>query len=248
MAADPRRPSEPPHARDAVLATADGSLTLQSERYGESYHSRHGALTEARHVFLEGSGVAARLARSEPTEVLEVGFGAGLNAVVTADAAAATGAPLRYLALERELLAAATLRALGYRRLLRHPELADAVVAWRGALPPRPPAALRLELGCVTLELLLGDARTAPLPSGVHAVYHDAFSPVANPELWQAPFLARLFRALAPGGALVSYTVQGAVRRRLAALGFVVTKVAGPPGGKREVLVARKPPAPGSAR
>jgi len=241
MPASRRDPSGPPDPAPSLLVTGDGSRTLLSEAYGECYHSRHGALTEARHVFLEGSGVAARLRGTDPTVVLEVGFGAGLNALLTLDLAAANGARLRYLALERALLPAATLKALGYGALLRDPALADALLAWRGSLSEPPPAEATFAFAGSRLELLLGDAREARLPTGVHAVYHDAFSPAANPELWQPPFLARLFEALAPGGALVSYTVQGALRRRLAAIGFVVAKTPGPPGGKREVLVARKP-------
>ncbi len=228
---------------DAVtqVVTADGSHTLRSSRYGETFHSRYGAVAEARHVFLEGSGVGARLAAGAPTTVLEVGFGAGLNALLTLDAAALHGTPLRFASLEQALLPAGTLAALGYRAHLRRPELASAVLAWRAALSEPPPSRAALELGRSRLELLLGDATGATLPQGAHAVYHDAFSPSANPELWDAPFLASLFRALVPGGTLVSYTVQGALRRRLAATGFEVVKLAGPPGGKREVLRARKP-------
>ena len=94
------------------------------------------------------------------------------------------------------------------------------------------------------LELLQVDARHAALPVSAHAVYHDAFSPDVNAELWESTFLGRLFGALAPGGSLVSYTVKGVVRRRLAALGFEVSKAPGPPGGKREMLVARRPTEP----
>jgi len=233
-------------ARRRVCATADGSRTLLSPAYGESYHSRHGALTEARHVFLEGSGVAARLAAGEATEMLEVGFGTGLNALLTIDAAARTGARLRYVALERDLPPAETLAALGHRELLEDPGLADALIAWRRGLP-EPPASASLRLGSARLELLVGDARRARLPAGVHAIYHDAFSPTTNSELWDEAFLTRLFRALAPGGRLATYTVQGALRRRLAAIGFAVAKVPGPPGGKREALVARRPAPAGAA-
>lgn len=236
------RDAEPTGGCDGTpLVTGDGSRTLWSERYGESYHSRFGARAEARHVFLEGSGVADRLAGGRPAAVLEVGFGAGLNALLTIDAAAAAGARLRYVALERALLPAATLEALGYRELLRDPGLADALVAWRATFPAAPVGPARLMLGSTRLDLLLGDAREAALPSGMDAVYHDAFSPGANPELWEPGFLARLLGALQPGGRLVSYTVQGALRRRLAATGFRVARVPGPPGGKRQVLVATKP-------
>ncbi len=99
-----------------------------------------------------------------------------------------------------------------------------------------------LKPGGVRLELLLGEASAQPLPKGsVHAVYHDAFSPEVNPELWTEDFLGKLVAALKPGGTLVSYCVQGAVQRRLEALGTEVAKRPGPKGGKREVLTAHKP-------
>lgn len=222
-----------------IRVTDDGSRTLMAPRYGESYHSQRGALTEARHVFLEGSGVARRLAEGLPTTVLEVGFGAGLNALVTL--AAPRRAPLAYVALERDLLPAEALYALDYRSLLPDPAPADALLAWLAGVSAAAPARHATELAGAHLELVLGDARDAVLPTGVHAVYHDAFSPDVNPELWDEAFLATLFAALAPGGRLASYTVKGAVRRRLEAVGFEVRKVPGPPGGKREVLVAQRP-------
>jgi len=226
-----------------VRVTEDGSRTLLSKRYGETYHSRYGALTEARHVFLTGGGVARRVAEGQPTTVLEVGFGAGLNALVTMAEAARWGTALRYVSLEADLPPVASLRALDYRSLLARPELADTLLDRLERLPAGVRAHV-IEFGPTRLELLLVDARDAALPPAVHAIYHDAFSPDVNPELWDEAFLARLFGALAPGGTLVSYTVKGSVRRRLEGLGFQASKAPGPPGGKREMLVARRPGRP----
>jgi len=92
------------------LVTADGSRTLRSSAHGQTFKSRLGALTESRSVFLEGSGVAARLAGGEPTRLLEIGFGTGLNFLVTAEAARVAGTKLHYVAVEVDLLPAATLR------------------------------------------------------------------------------------------------------------------------------------------
>jgi len=241
VAADAKLPPRPSRrTTPTLLVTADGSRTLHSSRYGESYHSVRGALTEARHVYLEASGVAARLAAGRTTTVLEVGFGTGLNALVTIAAAQAAGASLRYVSLERELLSADVLAGLDYRSLFEDPAAADALIACRRAYHPASDARFQLDLGGARLEVVAGDARHARLPRGVHAVYHDAFSPGVNPELWQAPFLTKLFDALEPAAALVSYTVQGALRRRLAEIGFAVVKAPGPARGKREMLIARK--------
>lgn len=230
------------------VATADGSATLYSPRYGQTYHSHHGAVTESAWVFVEGSGVGRRLRAGGAVRVLEVGFGTGLNFLLTADLARGAGAPLRYRALERDPLPGGTIRRLGYDRHLKHPTLVDELVAWLDrseavgtAAEPR-----RLHVGTprcpCELVLDVGDATEADVGSGAFdAVYHDAFSPDANPELWAEPFLARLVAALAPGGALVTYTVKGTVRRALTALGLHVEKRPGPPGGKREMLWARVP-------
>jgi len=227
-----------------VIDTQDGSKTLFSDRYGEPFASHKGALTESRYVFLEGSGVTRQLEAGETVRVLEVGFGTGLNFFLTAQACLAhPEARLEYTALERDLLPADALNALGYEGLLTRPEILTAYTSWRDALLPSPaPGPATFTFGPVRLTLLLGEATAQALPEGAfHAVYQDAFSPAANPELWTEAFLGRLHGALQEGGTLSSYCVKGSVRRLLSGLGFDVLRRPGPPGGKREVLFARKP-------
>ncbi len=113
--------------------------------------------------------------------------------------------------------------------------------------------------GGALLEVALGSATAGPAghpasaaaavlaPGWADALYHDAFSPAASPELWSEAFLRACASALAPGGVWVSYTVAGAVRRRLQAAGLEPVKLAGPPGGKREMCRAVKPRGSGSA-
>ncbi|MEM9996323.1 MAG: tRNA (5-methylaminomethyl-2-thiouridine)(34)-methyltransferase MnmD [Bacteroidota bacterium] len=230
-----------PHA---IRRTADGTDTLYHPAYSQTYHSHHGALAEARHVFLEATGVADRLARRTSAAVLEVGFGTGLNALLTAQAALQHGTPLTFVSLEREVLPAATLAALNHGAVLDVQPLADALVAWRASLPaPVPVGRYACDLApSVALHLLVGDAASAVLPSNAFdAVYLDAFSPDANPGLWTAPFLAGLCASLRPGGRLATYSAKGSVRRTLQAVGFAIEKRPGPPG-KREMLVGVKPP------
>lgn len=267
----PQRPLE-------TLKTGDGSLTLYSGRYGQAYASRHGALTESRAVFLDGSGVVARVAAGESVRVLEVGFGTGLNFFLTAHTflqhallqreqytgsqdQAGVGVGLHYTALEHDLLSADDLARLGYGALLECETLFSRYLGWRETLASG--AVMGEGVGevqrftyadadtnaRVTLELRLGDA-AQPAAAGtlpkecVHAVYQDAFSPDANPELWTEAFLGALVAALHPGGTLVSYCVKGEVRRRLERLGLEAFRRSGPQGGKREVLVAYKPAKP----
>lgn len=231
-----------------VVATGDGSLTVHSPRFGQGFRSRSGARAEAHHVFVEGSGVGPRLRRGDPTAVLEVGLGAGTNLGLTVAAAWASGAPLRYLAIEREPLPPEAWRALDLAAWVPAPF----AVAWLAAVDrwaATPSAAFGVELPGVRVDVHVADvgalaAHGALAAFGpVAAVYLDPFSPDVDPEAWRPEVLAALTAALAPGGVLATYSVQGAVRRSLAALGLEVEKRPGPPGGKREVLRARKPSA-----
>lgn len=223
--------------------TADGSDTLYSDEYQETFHSTFGALTETEHVFLNGTGVKQRLAEGHPTRVLEVGFGTGLNFFVTAQHSQTNSTPLEYVALEKHLLPAETLTQLNHADLpaVAH-EIRQAFLSWRQSLPDSlSDSSLQWQFGdLIELELILGDATSISLPPrDYQAIYQDAFSPENNPELWTQEFFTRLFEVLAPGGKLATYSVKGAVRRRLATVGFEVQKRPGPPG-KREILVAVK--------
>ncbi len=229
-----------------AIDTADGSRTLYSERYAQTFHSRHGAARESRHVFLDATGSAAALRAGQPLRVLEVGFGSGLNALLTADAARCGGAALHYCALERELLPGACLRPLGHAALLHHAELAESLYSALDATldAGRRPGGARLQIELaagIDVEILCGDARDARLAAARHdAIYLDAFSPDSNPELWGEDFLAGLFATLRPGGRLATYSAKGRVRRALLAVGFTAQRLPGPPG-KREMLLATRP-------
>ena len=223
--------------------TGDGSLTLHSERYGQTFHSHHGAVAESKHVFIENSGIGDRLRAGEATSVLEVGFGTGLNCWMTADLAVESGAALEIMSLEQDLLQADVVRELRYGEYLNNPELLERYLTFRDSLPTQvPPGEWRVQLSdSVSLVLRIGRAEETHLPEAwADAVYHDAFSPDANAELWSEDFLAKLLVCLKPGGLLVTYSVKGDIRRRLESLGFDVSKKPGPPGGKREMLVALK--------
>lgn len=224
------------------LTTLDGSLTLESRRYGETYRSRRGALTEARHVFLEASGVLDLLGSGQRARVLELGFGTGLNLLVTAAAAAEAGAPLDYVAFERDPLGADTLAALRYPELLAPFDGPDLLVEWWRSLgTPVPEGAFEWRHGHTTLTLKVGEAArliAQEVEGAFDAVFLDPFSPRSNPDAWAEELLASLAAVLTPGGRLVTYSVSGEVRRRLERAGLSVKKVPGPPGGKRESLVA----------
>ncbi|MEZ4606122.1 MAG: tRNA (5-methylaminomethyl-2-thiouridine)(34)-methyltransferase MnmD [Deinococcales bacterium] len=208
---------EPTHLSHPIL-TADGSYSLYNKRYSQSFHSDKGALTESLHVFVEGCDIAGIL--QEPVRVLEVGFGTGLNFFLTASLCLKLGKSLHYEAFEQELLSAEILESLAYRNF-SDLELFESYLEFRRDLTEPLKGRHSFHFGSVTLQLLLGEATAQDLPQQrFQAIYLDAFSPEANPELWSSEFLAKLYAALERGGKLASYCVKGEVRRRLKAPWF----------------------------
>jgi len=225
-----------------IQATGDGYLTRFHPRFQQTYHSKHGALREAQYVFLRESLVEERLRQGRRTRILEVGFGLGLNFMLTSRMAQKTATPIVYTALECDLLDAEQLSKMRYAELLDVQPLGMAFYAWRAHYPdPMPVGTHHFSFGAeIQLQLLMGDALNAKLQGEFDAVYLDAFSPDTNPELWTADFLCKLARVMAPEARLATYSAKGAVRRALQEAGLEVFKRPGPPG-KRDMLTAIKP-------
>ena len=219
-----------------ILTTPDGSRTAHSERYGEAYGSRHGAATQARHVFLEGTGTHAH----PHPHVLEVGFGLGVNFRATLSHAASRGVALEYLAYEFDPAPLDVLREVAAGgEGAGHGVWEALLAAWPVGAEPRTP--LQVQAAGVTLKIHFADALSADLPrQWATAVYLDGFSPTRNPEVWTPEFAARLAGTLAPGGVLGTYSAAGHVRRALEAAGLQVERRPGAPG-KRECLRAVQP-------
>lgn len=180
----------------------------------------------------------------QPTSVLEVGLGTGLGLLLTLDEARHRGTPLRFVSIERDWLPAETLEALDIGSHLRDPELAVSFFRWRRSLGVRPkPDLYRWSVSSEHEVFVtvgdLQDERTDP-QTKFDAIYFDPFSPQENPELWQPNVFARMFAMLADEGKFVTYCVKSDVRRQMTKVGFVVHRVPGPVGGKREVMVATK--------
>lgn len=214
-----------------ICLTPDGSATLYSARYGEYYHNRNGATSQARHVFLEGTFTHVATA---PT-ILEIGFGSGVNFLETLALMRKRETPLSYRAFEFDPLPRAALAAVA----MPHAEHDHPL--WRALLDAWPHTPLSLTHGTHKVDIEFRDASLAPLPiAWASAIYLDGFSPPVNGELWSETFIARLADALLPGGWLATYSAASAVRRALARAGLKVYRRAGI-AGKRECLSAQKP-------
>ncbi|WP_272976072.1 tRNA (5-methylaminomethyl-2-thiouridine)(34)-methyltransferase MnmD [Deinococcus geothermalis] len=212
-----------------LILTPDGSRTALSVRFGEAYGSRHGAASQARQVFVEGSGTH----RHPAPRVLEVGFGLGVNFRATLAEVTRRGVPLDYLAYEFDPVPVEVLRAVAAGgESADHPAWAALLAGWGQASP------LVVQVPGIALTVHFVDVLTAELPRGwASALYLDGFSPARNPEVWTPALTQRLAAALAPGGMLATYSAAGHVRRTLVAAGLKVEKRPGPPG-KRECLRA----------
>lgn len=186
-----------------------------SNRFDDPYFSLAGGLAETRHVFLAGNELPQRLRPG--FHVAETGFGTGLNLLALAQVAEV---PVRFTSFEAFPLAVDELA----RAHAAFPELAALSAQLRAGW-----GAARLQVGQVTAEVILGDAReTLPAwPGRADAWFLDGFSPARNPELWSDALLAEIGRHTAPGGTFATYTAAGHVRRALEAAGFEVARSPG---------------------
>ena len=220
-----------------VIRTEDGSNTLFSERYRQSFHSTNGAVTEVKHVFIEPTGVRERLEQCKPTQILEIGFGLGLNALLCADLAQQHKTALRFQSFEHDLVSSDVFEQLNYAQLLSFPELAGDMS--RGLCELHQSV---FRVGEYTeIVLLQFDVSTVDINyvcgAGFNAVFMDAFSPDTNAECWSQSVIDQLAGVLSEKGVLSTYSAKGDVRRALLHAGLHVEKLEGPPG-KREMLRA----------
>ena len=215
-----------------IQHTNDGSATLFVPELDEHYHSVKGAYTESLHIYRDCAYLfAAEHSSVRPLRLLEVGFGTGLNAAVTA-MAATEERPVHYITLEKYPVESQLVNNLGYDTLV-DASLFSAI----HAAPWERPMAITPHF---TLEKRCCDLLTTPLSDDIDIVYFDAFAPEKQPEMWSAEVFARIYQSMRPGGVLTTYCAKGVIRRLLQSTGFTVERLAGPVGGKREILRATK--------
>lgn len=216
-----------------ILITGDGSHTLLNEKLSEPYHSTFGAITESEHVFIRNG---LDFCKNNPVHILEMGFGTGLNALLTCLQARQRGIEVVYTALEKFPVERAIATALNYpARMARHPDAHRIFSAMHDA---RWEKQEEIVPGFRLLKCQV-DIIQYPFNQPVDLVYYDAFSPQIQPALWVSGLFLKIFKSLQPGGFLVTYCAKGDVRRNLEQAGFKVLRLQGPPG-KREMLRAEK--------
>jgi tRNA U34 5-methylaminomethyl-2-thiouridine-forming methyltransferase MnmC len=206
--------------------TADGSPTLYVPDLEVTYHSMHGSVQEAMHVFIE-NGLRFIASASKQVNILEVGFGTGLNALLTAQHAKEHALRVHYVGLEAYPLEEELWKAINY---LDDPE-AKACYAKLMALPFGATEAYDDSFTLCKLAFSIQEWATT---EKFDLIYYDAFGPKAQPEMWALAIFEKLYSLLNPGGALVTYCAQGQFKRHLKSLGLRVEGLPGP-AGKREM-------------
>ncbi|WP_397445357.1 tRNA (5-methylaminomethyl-2-thiouridine)(34)-methyltransferase MnmD [Polaribacter sp. R77954] len=222
-----------------ILITSDGSTTIHLPDWNEQYHSKHGAIQEAYHVFIRAGldKVQQEITTiAQPNlSILEIGFGTGLNAFITFLEAQKNKHILNYIGVEAYPVNAEEIQKLNYVAELHatnFQSIFDAMhqVSWD-----------EKHQISDTFSLLkrkqffedIEDTNTFDL------IYFDAFGATNQPELWTEAIFLKMYEALKGEGVLVTYSAKGSVRRAMQAVGFVVERLPGPPG-KREMLRAIK--------
>lgn len=211
-------------------STADGSPTLYLPEMDEHYHSVKGAMTESKHIFIE---CGTKACKKDSVNILEIGFGTGLNAFLTATLC--TEKKINYYTTELYPLPLKTIEEAGYLSL----DNTGTIEALHSA-PWEKLHTITKNFSICKLECDLTDAKVK-LPGDIDIVYFDAFAPEKQPEMWSEELFTRIFQSMSSSGILTTYCSKGVVRRMMQKIGFTVERLPGPPKGKREILRATKP-------
>lgn len=212
--------------------TKDGSHTLYNAELDETYHSRHGAIQEAEHVFLK-SGLD--LLKEKPSvSIFEMGFGTGLNAFMTYLHVKQSRQKIQYFGLESTPVTEAVWKNLNYLDGL-NAQNEQAVFNKMHSSSWEKPEDISPNF---ELTKIKGDLQTFKIDQQVDLIYFDAFGPRVQPHLWRLEVFEKMKMLLKPSGILVTYSCKGDVKRAMIAAGLQVEKIPGPPG-KREMLRAK---------
>nr|MBC7612629.1 tRNA (5-methylaminomethyl-2-thiouridine)(34)-methyltransferase MnmD [Pseudopedobacter sp.] len=219
-----------------VVITADGSNTIYHPVIKENYHSRNGALQESNHVFLN-SGLRYYLAdkQVENVSILEVGFGTGLNFLLTNDFCTGKEIILNYVGLEAFPLSLKLIKETEYHQIVSSNSWEIFLENYEKVLTE----SVMLNQFC-SLHIACIDAKIYTSDLLFDVIYFDAFASANQPELWTKEFITHIVSFLKPGGVFVTYAITGELKRIMKSLGLKIEKAPGA-AGKREMLRAVKP-------
>lgn len=215
-----------------IITTSDGSTTIQLVDWNEQYHSIHGAIQEAYHVFIK-HGLS--LFENQKVNILEIGFGTGLNAIITSIEAEKINLAIHYVGVEAFPVKQEEIAQLNYITQLEAEDFKNQFELMHACQWEKEEQISKNFL----LTKHQKDFTEIKASDTFNLIYFDAFGARVQPELWTEEIFSIMFKALKENGVLVTYAAKGSVRRAMQAVGFLVEKLPGPPG-KREMLRARK--------
>lgn len=222
-----------------IITTNDGSTSIHIVEWDEQYHSKHGAIQEAKHVFIE-SGLAHFLslettANTKNISILEIGFGTGLNAFITMLEAEKRNITINYTGVEAFPVSAEEIEQLNYVSIL-DVENKQSLFSEIHTLPWEEELKITDFFKLKKLKKQFSEIDNI---NTFDLIYFDAFGPRVQPELWTESLFSLMFKAIKNKGVLVTYCAQGNARRAMQKVGFNIEKIQGPPG-KRHMLRASK--------
>ena len=215
-----------------ILQTLDGSTTIHLPDWNESYHSKHGAIQEAYHVFIQNG---LNTFSGQPISILEIGFGTGLNAFITFLESKKSNQKIDYHGVEAYPISIEEISQMNYVSELN--AISDTTIfnhihqcEWQTKIEIS--SLFKLTKRKQFFEQIEDEDK-------FDLIYFDAFGYRVQPELWSTEIFRKMYKALKSNGTLVTYAARGVVKRSLIEVGFRVEKLPGPPG-KREMFRATK--------
>ncbi len=215
-----------------IIQTLDGSTTIHIAEWDECYHSKHGAIQEAQHVFIK-NGLS--LFPDRNVSILEIGFGTGLNAFITFLESKKKNQSIDYVGVEAYPISADEILSMNYveeLNALEQSSIFDTMHQsnWQEKI------ILDYDFTLTKRKQFFEEIDDE---NKFDLIYFDAFGYRVQPELWSTAIFEKMYKALKPNGVLVTYAARGVVKRSMIEVGFTVEKLAGPPG-KREMFRATK--------
>ena len=214
-----------------IVKTNDGSSTLFSPEFNEHYHSTQGAINESMQVYIKNG---LKYCKKKTLNIFELGFGTGLNAILTYIESKKFNLTIEYNAIELFPVKPEIIPELNYNSFLLKEEL----FIFNKMHNSNWDTKIRLSENFI-LHKISGDFENLVLNEKYDLVFFDAFSPDTQPNLWSKEIFLKLFNSLNSNGILTTYSSKGLVKNNLRDAGFKVYRLEGP-NGKRHVLRAEK--------
>lgn len=213
------------------VQTKDKTPTLYNDELDEHYHSIHGARQESEHVYIK-SGVEVKK-EATPLRIFEMGFGTGLNVMLTILYAQKHQLTVDFTTIETDPLPKDIYSELAFSKDPKEAQILQSIhaAAWDEGIPVN-------EMFTLTKKQV--SLHEYEVEQGFDVIFYDAFGPDKQPDLWTLDIFEKVFSMILPRGVLVTYSAKGQVRRNMISAGFSVERIPGPPG-KREMLRANKP-------